>query len=615
MRKLRGTGILRSIVVKNVVLFVVILVVALVPLSWQYYRDSRDAEIQNLASKLEFFAERGATWLDVPGITTIAGPEQKTTPAYTRLLADLNRIKNEFDVDNAVVLRRDATGRYVYVAIEHGEFDPGDRAHIHDLFPATFTATDDTWRAGEMMHSQLFGGRAAGTDYAQFVQINTPLKLDGKVVAILMLNKFADPVAAAVRMKTMRVTGLSVGLFAIGLVLFAVLSGRMLRPLRTLTAVADTVASGDLAVSVPPPRSRDEVGRLTLSFGGMLSGLRQRDFIRDTFGRYISKDVVDTLLDSPDGLKLGGERREITLLVSDLRGFTSLAGRLPPEEVIRILNRYLERVVEILTRYRATVDEFQGDGILAFFGAPLATDDDAARAVACAIEMQRALVGLNEEQVALGLPLLEMGIGINTGEVIVGNIGSEQRTKYGAVGAAINLAYRIESQTVGGQVLLGPRTYELVRDVVDVRGTFDVQLKGVDAAVRIYDVRAIRGGHAAALPEAPSADVRLLDPPLSCVCYRIEGKRVSDVAIRGRVEAASPTEALVRLEGDVDPRESLRLVVRASDDTTLPDAYAKVTAVDAASGGAVARVSFTSLPPALAALLVSPDVPTYRATT
>src|SRR5262245_19751548 len=200
---------LRSIVVKNVLLFVVILVVALAPLAWQYYRDSRDAEIQNLASKLEFFAERGATWLDVAAITTITGPEQKATPAYTRLLAELNRIKNEFGVDNAVVLRRDASGQYVYVAIDHGEFDPGTRAHIHALFPATFTATDDTWRAGEMMHSQLFGGRVEGVDYAQFVQINTPLKLDGQVVAILMLNKFADPVADAVRMKTMRVTGLS----------------------------------------------------------------------------------------------------------------------------------------------------------------------------------------------------------------------------------------------------------------------------------------------------------------------------------------------------------------------------------------------------------------------
>src|SRR6266852_97445 len=115
----------RSIVFKNVLLFLAILVVAVGPLSWQYYRDSRDAEIQNLASKLEFFAERGATWLDVPAIMRIKNPADKATPAYRRLLADLVRIKTEFDVDNAVVLRRGADGRYVYVAIDHGEFDPG----------------------------------------------------------------------------------------------------------------------------------------------------------------------------------------------------------------------------------------------------------------------------------------------------------------------------------------------------------------------------------------------------------------------------------------------------------------------------------------------------------
>ena len=105
--------------------------------------------------------------------------------------------------------------------------------------------------------------------------------------------------------------------------------------------------------------------------GRPLEGLRQRDFIRDTFGRYLSKEVVEEVLGSPDGLKLGGEIREITILVSDLRGFTSIASRLDPHDVIDILNRYLGRMVDILTRYRGTVDEFQGDGILAFFGAPL----------------------------------------------------------------------------------------------------------------------------------------------------------------------------------------------------------------------------------------------------
>ena len=581
---------LRSIVAKNVLLFLVILVVAVVPLSWQYYRDSREAEIQALASKLEFFAERGATWLDVRAITTITHADHKETPAYARLIDDLNRIKQEFGVDNAVVLRREDDGRYVYVAIDHGEFEPGDRAHIHDLFPATFTATEDTWQAGQMMHSQLFGGRVEGTDYAQFLQINTPLKLDGRVVAILMLNKFADPVAAAVRMKTMRVTALSVGLFTIGLALFAFLSARMLQPLKTLTAAAGQVAQGNLDVALPRTRGGDEVGRLSRSFAGMLEGLRQRDFIRDTFGRYISKEVVDTLLGSPDGLKLGGDRREITLLVADLRGFTSLAGRLAPEEVIGILNRYLARVVEILTRYRATVDEFQGDGILAFFGAPLVAPDDAERALACAIEMQRSLADLNAEQRALGLPLLEMGIGINTGEVIVGNIGSETRTKYGAVGAPINLAYRIESQTIGGQVLLGARTYELVRDLVEVRGTLAMTLKGVDAPITMYDVVALRGAHATALPERGEVPRVPLDPPVAAMCYRVDGKRLSDAGLATRLRALSALSAEAQVEGELGERESVKLVIEGMD------AYAKVT--EQGAGGRVI-LAFTDVAPDL----------------
>ena len=279
-----------------------------------------------------------------------------------------------------------------------------------------------------------------------------------------------------VRAKTLTVIRLTVVIVAVGLLLFGYVSARMLRPLKNLTGSAVEVAQGNLDITIPPPRSRDEVGRLTATFSTMLEGLRQRDFIRDTFGRYLSKEVVEELLESPDGLRLGGELREITLLVSDLRGFTSMAERLSPQEVIDFLNRYLERMVDIITRYDGTVDEFQGDGILAFFGAPLVGEDDPERAIACAIEMQMALQEINAERLELQLPELAMGIGINTGEVIVGNIGSEKRTKYGAVGSAINAAYRIESYTVGGQILISPTTYEHVRSLVQVRDTLGVPL-------------------------------------------------------------------------------------------------------------------------------------------
>jgi adenylate cyclase len=144
---------------------------------------------------------------------------------------------------------------------------------------------------------------------------------------------------------------------------------------------------------------------------------------------------------------MSGENREVTFLVSDLRGFTALTSRLSPHQVIEIMNRYFEHMVEIIARYRGTVNEFMGDGILAFFGAPLYADDDPERAVACAIEMQNALAEVNAEQRRLKLPELAMGIGINTGDVVVGNIGSERRASYGAVGTPINAAYITSQHT------------------------------------------------------------------------------------------------------------------------------------------------------------------------
>jgi adenylate cyclase len=226
-----------------------------------------------------------------------------------------------------------------------------------------------------------------------------------------------------------------------------------------------------------------------------LEGLRQRDFVRQIFGRYLSDSVVEEILGSPRGLDMGGELRQITLLVSDLRGFTSLAARLSAREVIPILNRYFERMIDVISHYRGTVDELMGDGMLVFFGAPFSAADDAERAVACAIAMQQALVTFNVEQRAQHLPELAMGIGINTGEVIVGNIGSLKRSKYGAVGSAINTTYRIESHTIGGQVLVSPSTYERVRALVQVRGTLPAQFKGLDQPVTLYDISGISGSY------------------------------------------------------------------------------------------------------------------------
>jgi adenylate cyclase len=182
--------------------------------------------------------------------------------------------------------------------------------------------------------------------------------------------------------------------------------------------------------------------------------------IRKTFGRYLTDQVVAQLLESPSGLQLGGERRQLTLLTSDLRGFTAMAEGLPPEEVIKIINFYLGNMAEVITKYQGTIDEFMGDGILVLFGAPTSGPDDPERAIACALEMQLVMAAVNQQMEEWGFSALEMGIGIHTGEVVVGNIGSEKRAKYGVVGANVNLTYRIESYTTGGQILISQATYD-----------------------------------------------------------------------------------------------------------------------------------------------------------
>ncbi len=641
-------GFFHSIVFKNTLLFLVILLVAVVPLAFRYYQESRNYEIKILASRLEFFAERGATWLDPEQIHALRTPADKQSNNYWDTVEALGRIEKEFDVDNAIIMRRRKDSSYEYVAVGHNAFrgasqsspgaanpcspaavgnpctttatanpcttavavnpstakgsrtifDIGRPVHIHNWFPATYKSTEDTWQAGQMMHSKLFGGKVGNREFDEFLQINTPLKLNGQVVAILMLNKFAGPVAEKVRMNTLRLFGLTGGILALGLILFGVASSRMLRLLRHLTSAAGEVSRGNLEVTIPKKRSSDEVGQLANTFESMIGGLKQRDFIRDTFGRYLSQEVVDNLLSSPDGLKLGGELREVTFLVSDLRGFTALSSRMEPDKVIQILNRFLEPMVDIITRYQGTVDEFQGDGILAFFGAPLAAADDPQRAVACAVEMQNALVEINKELKQQGLPELHMGIAINTGEVIVGNIGSEKRTKYGALGTPINTAYRIESYTLSGQVLISSSTYERVKDVVRVGDTKELLFKGLDELVQIYEVEGLDGDHACSMPKKAPEHFLDLDPPLPLECFVLEGKTISDKAISGRIEKLSENWAQGVLDETVERNTNLMVRITPESGGGLYEVYAKVMEADPASGNGSTRIvlNFTSLP-------------------
>jgi adenylate cyclase len=329
-------------------------------------------------------------------------------------------------------------------------------------------------------------------------------------------------------------------------------------------------------------RQKEEIRRLA-------EDLELRNgFIRGLFGRYISEEVVTDLLTSPEGPTLGGEHRQVTLLMSDLRGFTTLTEGLPPEQVLRLLNSYLGAMADVILAHLGTIDEFVGDGILAIFGAPLARPDDARRAVECAVAMQSAIVELNERNAAEGLPQLEMGVAIHTGEVIVGNIGSERRTKYGVVGSAVNHAGRIESFTVGGQVLISDAALKEAGEGVRVGARLSIAAKGTREPIVVHDLRGIE---ARGLPDPDEAAVPLQDP-IRALCHVVEGKRVEAEAFGAELVELSAHGATLVSPRRLRPLSNLKLHLRPSDRAPV-DIYAKV--VSEASDASV-TVRFTSLP-------------------
>ncbi|MBA7716507.1 hypothetical protein ES703_125580 [subsurface metagenome] len=261
-----------------------------------------------------------------------------------------------------------------------------------------------------------------------------------------------------------------------------------------------------------------------------------------------------------------------------------MSSRLSPHDVIQIMNRYFEGMVEIIARYRGTVDEFQGDGILVFFGAPLAASDDPERAVACAIEMQNKMPEINKVQRQHNLPELAMGIGVNTGEVIVGNIGSERRSKYGALGTAINTTYRIESYTTGGQILISPSTYEKVRSVVRIRESVETQFKGIDHVVTLYDVIGMGGKFELSLPEKTTDQFTSLEPPLPITCFPLKGKAVSETAMPGYITRLGESTAEVSLQGQVVVHSNLKILLAPQGAPGLSQVYAKVISIEPESG-------------------------------
>ncbi len=313
----------------------------------------------------------------------------------------------------------------------------------------------------------------------------------GRVFVLRDLDAEIEPILAGFRA---RLLPTSVGVVLLALAMAVLLARHLSAPLVQLEAAARRVRLGSLDVEVPV-RGADEVGRLTGAFNEMVAGLRQRDQIQGLFKRYLAPQVVDELIRNPEKAAPGGERRELTVLFSDLVGFTTLSEELSPEELVEVLNGYFERATEVLGLHGATLDKFIGDAIMCFWNAPLPQEDHAARACLTALRLLAVVDGLAPELAAHGIQRLDCRIGINTGPGVVGNIGSRAAQDYTVIGDTVNLASRLEgaAKVYGTRILVSEETVRASRGVVLARELDLLRVKGRQLPVRVYELVDVAG--------------------------------------------------------------------------------------------------------------------------
>jgi adenylate cyclase len=313
---------------------------------------------------------------------------------------------------------------------------------------------------------------------------------NGRYGVVIALD--VTDIRSAVRHNLLRALAVLAAATVISLLLGARLASTMSRALSRVNVALVKLQRHEYA-HVDMIHTGDEIEDLAIGFNTMVDGLKERDKLRTTFGKYMTQTVIEHLMNGK--VQLGGETLTVTILFSDIRGFTTISEEMnDAQALVGLLNEYFTEMVSIIIREDGVVDKYIGDAIMAVFGAPVSRPDDAVRAVRAAVCMRRALADLNVRLALRGVSPLRTGIGIHTGEVVAGNIGSEQRMEYTVIGDAVNLASRLETSTKELQVdvLISESTFELVKNTCETRAIGPITVKGRSEPVMTYEVRSLK---------------------------------------------------------------------------------------------------------------------------
>ena len=456
---------MRSLQVKFSALVISLLLTASVSLTWiatQHERGALEGEVEKRGRAV---AKHLAGAAKEPLLSIEQGDFD---PELT-----LERLIEDVGAGEGVVAARllDREGRIA------ASLQPSERDSVVPLRAAPSDGSDDRLR---VTHGESRLLVAAPILYSDVLVGEAQVEFDLRVLV--------DPV---VRSNTAQLAAAAIAVVAIGVFAGSLFVALLVGPLRRLRVGVEQLAAGKLSVRVSPT-SRDEVGELTRAFNEMGDSIQQKERIQSAFGRYVDDYVLSQLLEGPDEEPRSGIEREVTVLFADVRQFTKLAEGLDAPRIVSLLNEIFQLTTDRILKQGGTIDKFIGDSVMAYFGAPVPSADHMLRAVSAAIEIRSAVEERNRQiRSTAGSDRLdvELGIGIHTGVVVVGTIGSDRRMDFTAIGDAVNVAHRLEKLARPSEILVSEAVQRRVRDAVPMSFEGERQLSGRAEPVHVYSIQ------------------------------------------------------------------------------------------------------------------------------
>ncbi len=458
-----------------------------------YYQQARAILFQRIQSQVLSIAATAATQIDGDLLEQIRTGEDESSAGYAtiqralRAMRDANR-RGDVQVRFVYTMRRVAEHPPRWVYVVDSQKEGASKSHVGD--PVDFVSETGQELSLERPYAEeSFSHDAFGT----WLSANAPIRnAQGKTVAVLGVDIAADQVLARLRGLLRMGYAAMGGAVAAALLLAVVIAHLANAPLERIRAGVERIGQGDWDTRVTV-KSRDEFGAVATAVNEMAVALRDREMLKGALTRYVSRDVAEGVLTNRELPALRGERREITVLIADIRNFTALTETVSPEELVRFLNVFLGRMIEIIFAHRGTLDKFMGDGLLAIFGAPLDDPDHHTMAVRAGVAMLKEIDALRAELKGQTGAEVRIGVAIHSGHAIVGNIGSEQRMEYTAIGDVVNVTSRIEAlnKEHGTDLLVSRAVVEAVGEACGpFREITEAHLRGVQQPIRLYTIDA-----------------------------------------------------------------------------------------------------------------------------